>query len=87
MKPIDGQLLQLFRRLEPRQKLASLIVTEIVVAGMNGQTKCPAARTERERELLRLVREPGGLPAALPVALEVVAAYTSSGGGGGNGWR
>lgn len=84
MESRGERILELFRGLSPEQQEAFLSVFSILEAGVNGQTACPAARTEKERELLRLVREPGSLPAAVQLAMEVIAEYLDREGGPGN---
>lgn len=76
MENIDGKILELFRGLRPEQQAAFLHVTNIMIAGVNGQAACPAARTEKGRELLWLFRESGSPPASLQASMmEVVAEY------------
>lgn len=81
---MDERILELFRGLSPEQQAAFLNVFSILEAGANGQTECPAARTEKGRELLRLVREPGSLPAAVQLAMEVFGEFLDQKGGPGN---
>ena len=84
MESKDERILELFRRLSPEQQAAFLHVTNIMIAGVNGQTACPAARTEKGRELLRLVRETGSPFAALQLSMEVIAESLDRKGGPGN---
>lgn len=87
MENIDGKILELFRQLDARTQSAFLNVFEIMNAGLNGQTACPAARTEKGRELLRLFRESGSPSASLQASMmEVIAEYLDGEGGNrGNG--
>lgn len=84
MESKDERILELFRRLSPEQQTAFLNASSILAAGVNGQTACPAARTEKGRELLRLVRETGSPFAALQLSMELIAESLDRKGGPGD---